>query len=126
MLSAMSGSSSMMSIKGFIFDCGLRIADCGFETASSILDRRIRNPQSAIRNSSCYLTMFDHQSFGHINNQLTDVGDVIPDAFKVFGDHQQPGGAPGRRRVARHPVEQVVKDAVVEPVDVVVALDHRA
>src|SRR5215468_6519921 len=75
---------------------------------------------------SRYLAMFDHQSFGHVNDQLTDVGDVIADALQMFGDKQQPGGAPRGRRVARHPVKQVVKDVVVEPVDVVVAFDHRA
>src|SRR5215475_10169523 len=108
MLSAMSGSSSMMSIKGFINGgCGSGVGSG--EWGVGVLIYRI--PLPTPHSLPCYLTMFDHQSFGHINDQLADVGDVIADAFEVFGDHQQPGGAPGRRRVARHPVEQVVKDA---------------
>src|SRR5262245_56096969 len=141
MLSAMSGSSSMMSINGFINGgCGSGV---GSGRAGERESGRARDeeryffpplPHSlapALSRSPtphslpCYLTMFDHQSFGHVNNQLADVGDVISDALEVFGDQQQPGGAPGRRRVARHPVEQVVKDAVVETVDVVAALDNR-
>src|SRR5262245_14447112 len=112
MLSAMSGSSSMISIKGFIKQRvvgGRWLAPGGW---SAVFPNQ--PPGANHQPLSGNLTMFDHQSFGHINDQLADVCDVIADALEVFGDHQQPGGAPGRRRVARHPVEQVVKDAVVE------------
>ena len=33
--------------------------------------------------------MLDEGGFGHVNRQLADVGNVIADAFKMFGNEEQ-------------------------------------
>src|SRR5215468_2870446 len=101
MLSAMSGSSSMMRMKGFITRWsvigGRWLAPDGwFGYAED------QPPDANHQSLSGYLAMFDHQSFSHVNDQLADVSDIIADALQMFGDQQQPGGAPSRGRVARH------------------------
>src|SRR5215475_10877146 len=98
MLSAMSGSSSMMSIKGFINGgCVLGVGNGEWGVGSGRYHLPLPTPHSPFPTPyflSRYLAMFDHQSFGHVNDQLADVGDVIADALQMFGDKQQPGGAP--------------------------------
>src|ERR1051325_546464 len=98
----MSGSSSMMSTGLGIFT-----------------SKRFSNVQTSVR-------MFDDGGLGHVNGQLADVRDVVGDALYVFGDEQQARGARRGRRVCDHQVDEIVKDAIVEIVYLVVALDDGA
>src|ERR1051326_8784092 len=48
------------------------------------------------------IRVFDKRRFGHVDRQLTNVGDVICEAFEVLRDEQQPRIARGGRRLGHH------------------------
>src|SRR5690348_11371567 len=69
------------------------------------------------------IRVFDKRRFGHVDRQLTNVGDVIADAFEVLRDEQQPRIARGGRRLGHHQLDQAMKRVVVKVVDGAVTLD---
>ena len=70
--------------------------------------------------------MFDDARFRHVYDQLADVGHVIADPLEMLGDQEQSRRAAGGVRVARHVIEQIMEDPVVEPIDLVILPEDAA
>src|SRR2546421_12113125 len=72
------------------------------------------------------VTVFDELGLRHVDRQLADVCDVVGDALQVFGDEEQARGARRGRRVCDHQLDQVVEDALVHRVNLVVLVYDAA
>ena len=66
--------------------------------------------------------MFDEGRFGHVDGQLADVGHIITNPLEMFGNEQQPRIARGGGGFSDHHFDQVMKDVIVEIVNLGVSL----
>src|SRR5258705_5232625 len=72
------------------------------------------------------LEVLDESSLGHVNSQLTYVGHVIANPLQMLGHKKQPRVTGCSGGFSHHHLNQLVKNVVVEFIDLGVAQNHLA
>src|SRR5258705_10527204 len=77
-------------------------------------------------NTNVLLEVLDESSLSHVNSQLTYVGHVIANPLQMLGHKKQTRVSGCSGRLSHHHLNQLVKNVVIEFIDLGVAQNHLA